>query len=103
MSHESVLSAGGACACLAPRPRIPPFEAALLRVGVASEVFALGRLMPSAPSMSLEPLEASAGGRPGRASSTAIVVRNVRNRQVSEFVQTASKHRLRQSHLSKIR
>lgn len=70
MSHESVLSVGGACACLAPRPLIPPFEAALLRVGVESEVFGLGRLMPSAPSMSLEPLETSAGGRPGRASST---------------------------------
>lgn len=63
----------GACACLAPRPLIPPFEFALLRVATApaSEVFGLGRRMPSAPSMSLEPLDASAGGRPGRASSTA--------------------------------
>lgn len=72
MSHESVLSAGCASAVFAPRPLTPPFEAVPLRAGVV-DGFARGRRMPSAPEMSLEALEASAGGRPGRASSTGIV------------------------------
>lgn len=72
ISHESVLSSGGARAFLAPRPLIPPFELAPLRAGVAPGAFGFGRRMPSAPSISLDPLETSAGGRPGEASSTAV-------------------------------
>ena len=75
MSHESVLSVGCTSAVLAPRPLTPPFDeplAAPLRVVVA-DGFARGPRMPSAPEMSLEALEASAGGRPGRASSTGFV------------------------------
>ena len=73
MSHESVLSAGSTTAVLAPRPLTPPFEEPLAAPfrGVA-DGFARGRRMPSAPEMSLEALEASAGGRPGRASSTGL-------------------------------
>lgn len=66
-----MLSSGGARAFLAPRPLIPPLELAPLRA-VAPEAFGFGRRMPSAPSISLDPLEASAGGRPGEASSTAV-------------------------------
>lgn len=86
MSHESVLSAGGACTFLAPRPLTPPFEAALLRVvAAAPEGVDFGRRIPNAPKINLEPLEASAGGRPGRANSTrvrvAVEARGVPNKQ----------------------
>lgn len=74
MSHESVASAGCCCCCavFAPRPLIltvPELAVALCRIGEAVG-FARGRRIPSAPEINLVALETSAGGRPGRASST---------------------------------
>lgn len=74
MSHESVVSAGCCCCCavFAPRPltlTVAELAEALCRIGAAVG-FARGRRIPSAPEINLVALETSAGGRPGRASST---------------------------------
>lgn len=72
-SHESVHSV--ACAVLAPRPLILPLEGPvelLFPAGVPVGR-ARGRLIPRPEKISLEALDTSAGGRPGRASSTGAV------------------------------
>lgn len=75
MSHESVLSAGSLDATRRSRP-LP-----VLRVAVgAISRFSLGFRIPSAPDISLEALDASAGGRPGRAKLTARIVSNTKEK-----------------------
>lgn len=75
MSQESVLSSGSLCLAPLPltRPVLDASVAEVFRVVDAPGLHSLGRRIPSAPEISLDALETSAGGRPGRVSSTGAV------------------------------